>query len=128
MVCRRLLRLSVAELMLLDERLHGSIEVLTEVPALASPAAFGRSSRLKDLTAGLVRAAGAGDRGKIQVASMLVNLGAVTLPRVMAEKLHSGGALEPGKRSAWSTRAGPPCTDASWPTSRGWRAYARSSP
>ena len=34
---------------------------------------------------------------EIEVASMLVNLGAVTLPEATAEKLHSGGALEPNE-------------------------------
>jgi len=88
-------RALVAERELLEQTLLGSIKALTEVLALASPAAFGRSSRLKDLTAGLVGAAGAGDPWEIEVASMLVNLGAVTLPEATAEKLHSGGALAP---------------------------------
>ena len=88
-------RALVAERELLEQTLHGSIQALTDVLALASPAAFGRSARLKDLTAGLVRAAGAGDAWEIEVASMLVNLGAVTLPEATAEKLHCGGALEP---------------------------------
>ena len=88
-------RALVAERELLEQTLHGSIQALTDVLALANPAAFGRSARLKDLTTGLVRAAGAGDAWEIEVASMLVNLGAVTLPEATAEKLHSGGALEP---------------------------------
>ena len=63
--------------------------------AAASPAAFGRSSRLKELTGALARAAGSGDAWEIEVASMLVHLGAVTLPDATAEKLHSGVALDP---------------------------------
>ncbi len=85
----------IAEQNLLEQTLHGSIKTLTEVLALASPAAFGRSARLKELTAALARAAGAGDAWEIEVASMLANLGAVTLPEATAEKLHNGGSLEP---------------------------------
>ena len=90
-------RALVAERELLEQTLHGSIKALTEVLALASPAAFGRSARLKDLTAGLARAAGAGDPWEIEVASMLVNLGAVTLPEATAEKLHSGACAGAGR-------------------------------
>ena len=88
-------RTMVAERELLEQTLHGSIRALTDVLALASPAAFGRSARLKELTGALARDAGSGDAWEIEVASMLVHLGAVTLPEATAEKLHSGGALEP---------------------------------
>jgi response regulator RpfG family c-di-GMP phosphodiesterase len=88
-------RMQVAERELLEQTLHGSIQALTDVLALASPAAFGRSGRLKELTAALAAAAGTGDTWEIEVASMLVHLGAVTLPEATAEKLHAGFALEP---------------------------------
>ncbi len=88
-------RAVVAERELLENTLHGAIRALTDVLAAASPAAFGRSSRLKELTGALARAAGSGDAWEIEVASMLVHLGAVTLPDATAEKLHSGMALDP---------------------------------
>jgi response regulator RpfG family c-di-GMP phosphodiesterase len=86
-------RMDVAERELLEQTLHGAIKALTEVLSLASPAVFGRSARLKELTGSLARAAGSGDAWEIEVASMLVNLGAVTLPETTAEKLHTGVAL-----------------------------------
>jgi response regulator RpfG family c-di-GMP phosphodiesterase len=86
-------RMEVAERELLEQTLHGAIKALTEVLSLASPAVFGRSARLKELTGSLARAAGSGDAWEIEVASMLVNLGAVTLPETTAEKLHTGVAL-----------------------------------
>ena len=62
-------RMQVAERELLEQTLHGAIQALTDVLALASPAAFGRSARLKELTGALARAAGAGrhvgDRGRL---------------------------------------------------------------
>ena len=86
-------RMDSAERELLEQTLHGAIKALTEVLSLASPAAFGRSGRLNELTGGLARATGSGDAWEIEVASMLVNLGAVTLPETTAEKLHAGSAL-----------------------------------
>ena len=41
-------RVLVAERELLEQTLHGSVQALTDVLALASPAAFGRSARLKE--------------------------------------------------------------------------------
>jgi response regulator RpfG family c-di-GMP phosphodiesterase len=88
-------RMLIAERELLEQTLHGAIQALTDVLALASPAAFGRSARLKELTGGLARAAGVADAWEIEVASMLVHLGAVTLPEATAERWQSGRALDP---------------------------------
>jgi len=88
-------RMQVTERELLEQTLHGAIQALTDVLALASPAAFGRSARLKELTGALARAAGAADTWEIEVASMLVNLGAVTLPEGTAERIHGGASLAP---------------------------------
>jgi response regulator RpfG family c-di-GMP phosphodiesterase len=84
----------VAEQELLESTLRGSIQALSDVLALASPAAFGRSTRLKELTAALAQAAGATDTWEIEVAALLADLGAVTLPEATAEKLHKGAPLE----------------------------------
>ena len=121
-------RALVAERELLEQTLHGAIKALTEVLALASPAAFGRSARLKELTGALARATGSGDAWEIEVASMLVHLGAVTLPDATAEKLHSRRGARPRRRSGWP-RASPAVTRPDpRATSRAWRACARSSP
>ena len=96
----------VAERELLEQTLHGAIKALTDVLALASPAAFGRSARLKDLTAGSPAPPAPATRGRSRSPSMLVNLGAVTLPEATAEKLHSGGALEPNEVGMVDARSG----------------------
>ena len=115
----------VAERELLEQTLHGAIKALTEVLALANPAAFGRSSRLKELTGALARATASGDAWEIEVASMLVNLGAVTLPDATAEKLHTGAALD-AEEVGMAARV-PRSPAGFWPTSRVWRACGRSS-
>lgn len=86
-------RLMTAERVLLEQTLRGCVEALAEVLALASPAAFGRGARLKDLAGRLAAAAGLDNSWEIEVAATLVQLGAVTLPQATAEKLYSGEVL-----------------------------------
>ncbi len=82
-----------AERELLEQTLHGSVKALTDVLALASPAAFGQGARLKELVAGLAGETGWDDAWEVEVAAMLANVGAVTLPPRTAEKLYAGTPL-----------------------------------
>lgn len=86
-------RLQTAERVLLEETLRGSVDALAEVLALASPAAFGRAGRVKELAGRLARAAGLRNGWEIEVAAMLADIGAVTLPRQIAEKVYAGARL-----------------------------------
>ncbi|MCG8587939.1 MAG: response regulator, partial [Proteobacteria bacterium] len=51
-------RLLTAEKVLLEQTLHGSVQMLTDVLAMADPAAFGRATRLKQLAGDLSDALG----------------------------------------------------------------------
>ena len=82
-----------AERTLLEQTLRGSIQALTDVLALASPAAFGRAGRVKRLIADLAVETGWDDAWEVEVAAMLADIGAVTLPEATAEKLNSGAPL-----------------------------------
>jgi response regulator RpfG family c-di-GMP phosphodiesterase len=86
-------RLQAAERVLLEETLRGSVDALAEVLALANPAAFGRSGRVKELAGRLARAAKLRNRWEIEVAAMLADIGAVTLPLQTAEKVYAGARL-----------------------------------
>lgn len=86
-------RLQSAERVLLEETLRGSVDALAEVLALASPAAFGRAGRVKELAGRLARAAGLRNGWEIEVAAMLADIGAVTLPQQTAEKVYAGARL-----------------------------------
>src|SRR5579875_2137576 len=85
--------LCVAERVLLEQTVRGSVDALVEVLALTSPAAFGRGGRYKELAGQLARAAGVRDWWEVEVAAMLAHVGAVALPQVTAEKLYSGNEL-----------------------------------
>jgi response regulator RpfG family c-di-GMP phosphodiesterase len=86
-------RLQTAERVLLEETLRGSVDALSEVLALANPAAFGRAGRVKELAGRLSRAAELRNGWEIEVAAMLADIGAVTLPQPIAEKVYTGARL-----------------------------------
>ena len=90
-------RLQTAERVLLEETLRGSVDALTEVLALANPAAFGRARRVKELAGGLALVAELPDRWEIEVAAMLAHIGAVTLAvEHGGEGVHGRAAERPG--------------------------------
>jgi response regulator RpfG family c-di-GMP phosphodiesterase len=86
-------RLVTAERVLLEQTLQGSIKALVDVLALTTPLAFGRASRLKARVATLVAQLGIVEKWPIEVASMLSELPAITLPQEVLEKMYFGGEL-----------------------------------
>jgi response regulator RpfG family c-di-GMP phosphodiesterase len=92
-------RLKTAERVLLEQTLRGSVRALAEVLALANPAAFGRSARVRSLVSRLARSLELEDAWEVEVSALLVNLGAVTLPPETAEKLYTGANLTPGEQA-----------------------------
>ena len=91
-------RLRTAEKQLLDQTLRGSVKALADVLALAAPAAFGRSASVRKHVVALSEAIGMEDSWEVEVAALLVHLGAVTLPAETAEKLYQGTTLNPGEQ------------------------------
>jgi response regulator RpfG family c-di-GMP phosphodiesterase len=88
-------RLVTAERVLLEQTLHGSIKALTDILALANPIAFGRATRIKAMVSELCGKLEVRDVWQVEVAAMLSQLGAMTLPPETAEKLHAGLPLTP---------------------------------
>jgi len=86
-------RLIMAERVLLQQTLRGSIKALTDVLGLANPAAFGRASRARQGISKLAEHLGLHDQWQVEVAAMLSQIGCVTLPPDVTEKLYHGQAL-----------------------------------
>jgi response regulator RpfG family c-di-GMP phosphodiesterase len=94
---------------LLEQTLHGSVKALTDVLSLTNPAGFARATRVRRLAAAVLdRLAGdaaAGDaaevpdRWAIELAAMLCQLGAVSLPPYVSEKLDAGLDLSQTERA-----------------------------
>lgn len=86
-------RLVTAERVLLEQTLHGSIRALTEILALVNPAGFGRAARAKATVGEMAASVGAAERWQVEVAAMLSQLGTVTLPQSLVEKIYAGRTL-----------------------------------
>jgi response regulator RpfG family c-di-GMP phosphodiesterase len=86
-------RLLVAERVLLEQTLRGSISALVDVLALTNAAAFGRAMRLRSGVQLLAERLGMTDAWEVEIAAMLLQLGAVTLPDATAERLYAGAVL-----------------------------------
>lgn len=82
-------RVAAAERVLLEQTLHGSVQALTDVLSMASPAAFGRGSRVKRLLGRFLADIGMDDGWEMEVAAMFAHLGTITLPEATAEKLYA---------------------------------------
>lgn len=92
-------RLLTAERELLEETLRGSVAALIETLSLANPPAFARAVRIRDLVAGLLPTIETDHVWAIELAAMLSQIGAVTLPPAVVEKLHDGRTLLPDEET-----------------------------
>jgi hypothetical protein len=86
-------RLLLAEQVLLEQTLHGSVKMLSEVLAITNPVAFGRAARVKLYVSRLADKLGEKERWQVEVAAMLSQLGTITLPNETNEKLYYGTPL-----------------------------------
>jgi len=86
-------RLVMAERVLLEKTLKGSIKVLSELLTLLNPEAFGRSSRVKGYVKEITSHLGITDAWEIETAAMLCQIGCIILPQETIIKLYQGKQL-----------------------------------
>jgi response regulator RpfG family c-di-GMP phosphodiesterase len=87
--------LVLAERELLEGTLQGSITALSEVLALNSPLAFARAVRVKACVGAFADRYEIPNRWQFEVAALLSQLGAASLPKELAEKIYFGQELTP---------------------------------
>jgi response regulator RpfG family c-di-GMP phosphodiesterase len=85
--------LITAERTLLEQTLRGSVKVLTDVLGLINPVAFGRATRLKRYVLHIARHLELSDVWRFELAAMLCQLGCVTLPAEILDKVNAGQPL-----------------------------------
>jgi response regulator RpfG family c-di-GMP phosphodiesterase len=85
-------RLLTSERELLEQTLGGSIKALTDLLALTCPVASGRSTRLTRYACDIAAALHI-DRWEIEIAAMVSQIGCVTLPPELAERICAGQPL-----------------------------------
>jgi response regulator RpfG family c-di-GMP phosphodiesterase len=91
-------RILVAERELLEQTLAGAVRVLADILALASPDAFGRAARAKDLARGIALKLCPRNAWSIETAAILSQVGLVTLPSDVLDRHLKGASLTPAER------------------------------
>jgi CheY-like chemotaxis protein len=85
--------LVTSERELLEKTLTGSIQALVDMLALASPVAFRRAARLRDLATRICTMMRISDSWQISAAATLSHIGYITLPPTVLEKHYTGRPL-----------------------------------
>jgi CheY-like chemotaxis protein len=91
-------RLLRAERVLLQETLIGCIKALVDILAITNPVAFGRATRVKRLASDLALSIGKKGLWQLDAAAMLSQIGYISLPTELVEKLYYGNRLTPEER------------------------------
>jgi response regulator RpfG family c-di-GMP phosphodiesterase len=86
-------RLIRAERTILKETLIGCIKALVDVLAIANPVAFGRASRVKRVALEFASTLACSDFWQLEAAAMLSQIGYLSLPPPLLDKLYYGEAL-----------------------------------
>jgi response regulator RpfG family c-di-GMP phosphodiesterase len=92
-------RLLHAERAVLQETLIGCIGALMEVLALANPIAFGRANHIKRLSGELAARLGCTDFWQLEASALLSQIGYLSLPPDIVEKVYSGSSLTPEQQT-----------------------------
>ena len=86
---------NMAESELLEKTLNGSLQLLSEVLAMAAPKQFGRSQQLRECIHHLGTEMKAESLWELETAAMLAPLGYMTLPPTLLKKLNAAEDLSP---------------------------------
>jgi response regulator RpfG family c-di-GMP phosphodiesterase len=86
-------RLQRAERELLENTLGGAVKVLTEVLSMIDPATFSRSQKLKEYVHEFATAADVSNSWELELGALLSEIGRVTLPPEVLDKMRQGIAL-----------------------------------
>lgn len=93
-------RLVQSERELLDRTLRGAVRALTDVLALASPIAFSRAQRARQTVMGLCEKLEVRETWPVEVATLLSQIGCITLMNDTLERMHQGADLAPDEIDA----------------------------
>lgn len=94
-------RLVTAEKELLDQTLQGLVETLTDILGLTNPVARRRTARVRQYATAIARSLGAEMQWELRLATLLSQLGCITLPGDILDKLHSGSPLTEAERDLY---------------------------
>ncbi len=90
---------------LLSRTLTGTIGLVTEFLSLVNPGAFGRSSRIRNLTRQLCTHLELEDTWQYEIAAMLSQIGCVAVPQQLIDKLAKGQVLTDAENEMFRAQA-----------------------
>ncbi len=96
-------RLIIAEQQLLKDTLAGSVKVLTEILGMVNPAAFSRGSRIRRYVKSIAARMLLSNQWQFELAAMLSQIGCVTLPPEICDKVYAGEPLSDDELRIFST-------------------------
>lgn len=96
-------RLLSAEKELLQQTLRGSIAVLSELLGIANPTAFSSASRIKHYVVQLAEMFALPGFWQYEVAALMSQIGCITLPGEILQKMYSGVMLNDGERTMYAS-------------------------
>jgi len=98
----RVQKLELEERELLEKTLHGAVKTLTDILSLVSPSAFSQASRIKRYVQCIVTRLELPDIWEFELAAMLSQIGCVTLPPKVLEKVYAGITLSADEQKMFS--------------------------
>jgi response regulator RpfG family c-di-GMP phosphodiesterase len=89
----------IAERELLEQTLNGSIKMLMEILASVEPQSFGRGEQLRDYSRAFARSAKISQSWELELAAMLSQIGYVTVPPKVLQKIRRRDALTEAEKN-----------------------------
>jgi response regulator RpfG family c-di-GMP phosphodiesterase len=90
--------LVTAEKQLLEQTLKGTLEMLVELLSILDPVSFGRAQTMAALAEGIARDLAMAEPWVLGIASILSQIGILTVPDALVSKLHTGSFLTSNER------------------------------
>ncbi|MDR3673158.1 MAG: response regulator [Holophaga sp.] len=90
--------LVTAEKQLLEQTLKGSLQMLVELLSILDPISFGRAQTMAALAEGVARDLAMPEPWVLGIASILSQIGILTVPDGLVTKIHTGGFLNSSER------------------------------
>lgn len=96
-------RLINSEKVLLERTLSGSVKMLTEILCMTHPLAFSRASRIRDTVKQVLERTGLTGCWEFEMAAMLSQIGCITMPIDILQKLNNGADLSPSEEALYKS-------------------------
>lgn len=96
-------RLVTAERELLEKTLSGSVKVITDILALVNPVAFSQATRFRRYVQHIISKLHLSNAWQFEVAAMLSQIGCVTLPPDLLEKVYAGSPLTKDEKAMFAS-------------------------